>query len=148
MQKTETYQFNLIEGSDAFSQEPINENTKAMEAILAGLPKIQTGSYTGTGSFGEDNPNTITFDFVPKVVIFDLECENYYAALPYIWGGKKLSVLYSYETSTGGYSSLFNNNRVTVEGSTMSWYAEKILSGGQTVQLNTSGQTYRWVAMG
>ena len=38
MQKTETYQFNLIEGSDAFSQEPINENTKAMEAILAGLP--------------------------------------------------------------------------------------------------------------
>lgn len=148
MQKTETYQFNLIEGSDPFSQEPINENTKAMESILSGLPKIQTGSYVGTGTWGEDNPNTLTFDFTPKMVIFDLECENHYGAFPYIWGGKKLSVLYSYETSTGGYSSLFNNNRVTVEGSTMSWYADNILSGGQTIQLNTSGQTYRWIAIG
>ena len=69
MQKTETYQFNLIEGSDAFSQEPINENTKAMEAILAGLPRIQAGTYTGTGSSGKDYPNSLTFHFEPKLVM-------------------------------------------------------------------------------
>ena len=148
MQKTEIYQLNLIEGGDPFSQEPINENTRAMESILAGLPKIQTGSYVGTGTWGEENPNTITFDFVPKVVIFDLECEGHYAVFPYVWGGKKLSVLYSYETSAGGYSILYDHNVVTLEETTMSWYAERILSGGQTIQLNTAGQTYRWVAIG
>lgn len=147
MQYTEKYQFKLIEGSDAFSQEPINENTQAMEAILARLPRTQVGSYVGTGTFGEDNPNTLTFEFQPKVVLFDLECHNHYAVFPYIWGGKKLSVLHSFETSAGGYSSLFDN-RVTVEGNTMSWYTDNSLSGGETVQMNGSGMTYRYIAIG
>ena len=33
-------------------------------------PKIETGSYVGTGTYGESNPNTLTFGFVPKFVIF------------------------------------------------------------------------------
>ncbi len=30
------------------------------------IPKIATGSYIGTGTSGKDNPNELTFDFVPK----------------------------------------------------------------------------------
>lgn len=30
--------------------------------------KIETGSYVGTGTYGADNPNTLTFGFVPKVL--------------------------------------------------------------------------------
>ena len=33
-------------------------------------PKIETGSYVGTGTYGQGNPNTLTFEFVPKFVIF------------------------------------------------------------------------------
>ena len=31
-------------------------------------PKIETGSYIGTGTYGQANPNTLTFGFVPKFV--------------------------------------------------------------------------------
>ena len=31
--------------------------------------KIQTGSYIGTGTYGSNNPNTLTFDFEPKLLI-------------------------------------------------------------------------------
>ena len=33
-------------------------------------PKIETGSYVGTGTFGASKPNTLTFGFAPKFVIF------------------------------------------------------------------------------
>lgn len=33
-------------------------------------PKIEEGSYVGTGTYGSANPNTLTFGFVPKVVVF------------------------------------------------------------------------------
>lgn len=35
MQQTNTYQFNLIEGSDTFSPAPLNENMTKLEAALA-----------------------------------------------------------------------------------------------------------------
>ena len=32
-------------------------------------PKIATGSYVGTGTYGEDNPNSLTFDFEPRILV-------------------------------------------------------------------------------
>lgn len=32
--------------------------------------KIQTGSYTGTGTYGSSNPNSLTFNFSPKSIQF------------------------------------------------------------------------------
>lgn len=34
-----------------------------------GVPKIETGSYTGTGTYGTDNPNSLTLGFAPKWVL-------------------------------------------------------------------------------
>lgn len=33
------------------------------------VPVIYTTSYVGTGTYGSSNPNTLTFDFVPEMVI-------------------------------------------------------------------------------
>lgn len=33
------------------------------------MVNIETGSYVGTGTYGESNPNTLTFGFTPKLVI-------------------------------------------------------------------------------
>ena len=41
----------------------------AEQASALGFPKIQIGSYVGTGTYGVNNPNSLTFDFVPKFVI-------------------------------------------------------------------------------
>ena len=147
MQKTETYQFNLIEGSDPFSQEPINENTLAMETILAKLPRIQTGSYKGTGACGEEAPNSLTFDFIPKAVLISSDYP-YYAPMPYLWGEDHLSVLYAHRDSSGTDANLYQQNRVELEGSTMRWYLGPKIGGGEVIQLNAAGHTYRWVAVG
>ena len=37
-------------------------------ADLLGGAKIETGSYTGTGTYGNSNPNSLTFGFEPKIV--------------------------------------------------------------------------------
>ena len=37
------------------------------------LVKIVIGTYTGTGTYGSSNNNTLTFDFVPKVVIISAQ---------------------------------------------------------------------------
>ncbi|MDE6261449.1 MAG: hypothetical protein K2M42_11455 [Oscillospiraceae bacterium] len=81
MQQTETYQLNLIETSDTFSPEPLNENMEKVEAKFAGLDqadaalnsrvtvleghKIAVGSYTGGGS----QAYTVQVGFRPRAVI-------------------------------------------------------------------------------
>lgn len=84
MQQTETYKLNLIELSDKFSPDPLNENAQKLEAALfaetetrsgqtAGLEqrvavlesrKIAVGSFTGTGK-----DLTISLPFTPLAVI-------------------------------------------------------------------------------
>ena len=39
-------------------------------------PKIETGSYVGTGTYGDANPNTLTFGFAPKLVIIYERSQN------------------------------------------------------------------------
>lgn len=36
---------------------------------LGDKARVQFGSYVGTGTYGERNPNSLTFDFVPKMVV-------------------------------------------------------------------------------
>ena len=38
--------------------------------------RIETGSYVGTGTYGANNPNTLTFGFVPKLVIIYERSQN------------------------------------------------------------------------
>lgn len=42
---------------------------EAVEQVRAAIPRIQIGSYVGTGTYGEENPTALTFDFEPKLII-------------------------------------------------------------------------------
>lgn len=56
---------------------PENENLvecvdgalKTLAGTALGLAKIATGSYVGTGLYGENNPVELTFDFEPKMLV-------------------------------------------------------------------------------
>ena len=88
MRKTETYQFNLVEPSDTFSPEPLNQNMEAVEQALDALSgrnddadaqasalakrvstleqhRFTTGTYKGIGG----TEQTIYVGFTPKCVI-------------------------------------------------------------------------------
>lgn len=112
-----------------------------------GYARIAAGSYTGTGASGEDSPNTLTFDFQPKVVIIDTAGQNNYAAIPYVWGSDILTVVYSRTTTTSVFAHTYRN-KVTLSGNTMSWFAFEFESGGDYPQLNAKNTVYRYVAIG
>ena len=90
---------------------------------------VASGSYVGTGTYGKNNPNSITFDFEPKLVILQGD-----ATVIMIRGTSKAT----YYTTTSYSLTL------TWSGNVLSWY--NVESAGR--QFNTSGDTYHWVAIG
>ena len=82
MQHTEHYDLNIIETSDAFSPEALNENTRKLDGLVT---QIVAGSYNG------DNADTRNFDlgFKPRAVL--LFREDGCTFVPYnIYGGLAL----------------------------------------------------------
>ena len=106
--------------------------------------KIATGSYTGTGTYGSSNPNSITFPFVPKVVIVtknaSLFPDSGYIIEAFIW-----------TTGIAGYSferGYAFTAKMELSGKTLKWYVDSTRYNYSREQLNISGIIYRWVAFG
>lgn len=122
---------------------------------LGAKVQIATGSYVGTGTYGADNPNTLTFDFAPKSLFLFAEVTSGAKVMygigsganadnsAYIWGipcrtGESYNVSY--------YSGKYNTVTVSADGKTISWVAGyNVDSGGQ---FNVSGWTYHYIAIG
>lgn len=86
---------------------------------LVGAAVISVGTYTGTGTFGQDNPNTLEFPTAPTVVT--------------IYGAGQTLAISSTETSGTAY----------ISGNTATWYSETSAAD----QLNSQGVTYSYVAI-
>ena len=99
---------------------------------LGNKMRIETGSYVGTGKYGKNNPNTLTFGFEPKFVIIGMDRGGIYIDF-YFWGNIGLS----------GANNYASENIVSISNHTMSWYHPSDVSG----QLNSSGREYRYIAI-
>lgn len=102
--------------------------------------KIATGSYTGTGTYGASNPNSLTFEFEPKV-LFIAPVTNYSGALNYqsvFWKGMTSFPTYIGSADTG-------MSVVVSWGTTVSWYTNGSYANRQ---LNDSGTSYAYIAIG
>ena len=95
---------------------------KALELLLplVNSAVIQVGAYEGTGTFGVDNPNTLTFNQKPVVVT--------------IYGGGQTLVISNTDTDSPAY----------INGKTARWYSTE----SAAAQMNTDGTTYSYVAVG
>ena len=106
--------------------------------------KIVSGSYTGTGTYGSDNKNSLTFDGTPKLLVVT-------AAVSSSYGGSKTHSQMIYVSGVrGSIASLITNGSdvfasVTASGSgkTVSWYS----ADGAAQQLNVSGTKYYYIAI-
>lgn len=114
--------------------------------------KIETGSYVGTGKYGESNPNSITFSFAPKMVfmlkdkyelLFGCKGDatgNYRFFLP----------MYLMDTTYKGNQGFTNGRNQTYygkrseDGKTLYWYHDSTA----TAQLNSSVCEYYYLAIG
>lgn len=110
-------------------------------------PKIATGSYTGTGVYGADNPNSITFSFVPKVVMI---CGDSYQLLFGTSYGFHPVFGVLWDQLSSEYKSIASNQygsmSVKVTDKTLSWYDKSTDGTAAASQLNASGIVYRYVA--
>ena len=116
---------------------------------LLPFARISSGTYVGDGAAGIDNPNSLTFDFVPKIVFVSSE-ESATSASPTISGSinggfawikgmtKGLSYGHKYSDGFGAFGV-----KLTWNNKTVSWY-----NADSTYQLNQSGKTYYYVAIG
>lgn len=136
---------NLSEPSEAY-----DATTKSyVDNLIAGAARVQVVSYVGTGTYGSSNPNSLTFDFVPKV-----------AMMLYRFNGSDInnSAIYSrffpLTTLTTSYKDVYfaqltsngNNGRMKIseDRKTVSWFN----THGAYYQENESGMTYVVAAIG
>ena len=114
---------------------------------------IETGSYVGTGTSGSSNPNTLTFGFEPHVVfVAGMSNSN-----PGTGGDDNVEVgLFfpdilqeAYKASSyfliGRSGSQYYCAKFEDATNTLSWY---YYASGASSQLNYSGKTYFYVAIG
>ena len=120
-------------GGDAVPDDVLN----AIKTLINGAnanadakAQIATGSYTGTGTYGASNPNSLTFDFEPKLVIV-------HGGLYY------LVAVYSQGRATAVYLSVSKTCWLTWDENALSWQGENA-----EYQLNLSNVVYNYIAIG
>lgn len=114
-----------------------NEDCKSIKdsgydvRILNNVAHVVTGSYTGSGKYGESNPNTLTFDTIPKLVVIVGTGGGY------IIPQRGVGIVNNFITG-------ISNNTITVStsGNTISWHS----NAGAKEQLSQSGSEYAYVA--
>ena len=95
--------------------------------------RIAKGEYTGTGTYGKDNPVTLTFPFEPiLVLVVSTESSPTYAFFARNCNGYRIG------SDTGAFNStLWDRNSII-------WFS----SSGQYPNMNTSGHIYQYIALG
>lgn len=108
------------------------------------FPKIEIGSYIGTGTFLSSSPNTLTFPFTPIIwgVFRMVSTGGVDLSLPNIilWDNDYKNMNVSMYTRSDSTTTQF----VTINGNSVSWYSS---SSGEH-QLNAKGTTYHYFAIG
>lgn len=96
---------------------------------------VAYSEYWGTGAYGEGNPNSLSFNFVPKfLVVASASSFNMIIAV----GGE------IYAPSVGSWWDSSAFVRTTWDGNTITWYSVK----NELHQLNQSGHKYLYFAIG
>lgn len=117
-------------------QTPTGTNVTDEVAQALGSVKVETGSYTGTGTYGSSNPNTLTFDGPPFVVY--IRANDMSAAFVYLMYVKGLSDQSRYSYTNGDLVDL----TTTLNGNTLSYYTNDSYK-----QNNASGIEYVYFAI-
>ena len=134
----------------------ITPSNLATQASALGFAKIQTGSYVGTGTYGRDNPCSLTFDFAPKFIIFTNErlSSGGYDSMYLSSDADKNFIMINTQILTTTYvagtgfgmalNDLMPYGAKSENGKIIYWFSES--SAGY--QFNHQNSTYYWVAFG
>ena len=114
--------------------------------------KIETGSYVGTGAVGSSNPNSLTFSFVPKLVMFTKVTDSNnveYNSGYFLSSNNPCPVVFDLTNLSNIFTKSYMGAReiyCKLNDKTFSWYYNSTSNPGY--QLNASKYTYHYVAIG
>lgn len=118
-----------VEGLDPIVAQMVGSALQISLSGDIGGAKVETGSYVGTGTYGESSPNTVQVPFKTKVFMV----------------GKATGTQYEDAAIWFGQTTVINGRSIfTVTDTSVSWYSDKYVDR----QMNTSGQKYCWAAIG
>lgn len=126
------------------SEDPtVNEALLKIFNTANSKARIVTGNYVGTGTYGPKNPCSLTFDFTPKIVLMHMGGTHAYSdsthCMVFVW-----NITNTFDVGSAGDS----RNSVTYSGNTISWYNTTGNLASAGAQLNGSGTTYWYTAIG
>lgn len=107
---------------------------------LGDKTRVQVISYVGTGTYGADNPCSITADFPIKVAI----SLYHYISGSIFMISDELSVNYTPDKGFDNNNANYSFGKKSHDGKTLTWYSTR----GQDAQFNNSGYTYYFLAIG
>lgn len=105
---------------------------------LGDKARVQVLSYVGTGTYGSSNPNSLTFDFVPKMVHIHRKAKNendYYFCDFFLFYGIESDLTTTYGSGW---------NTINWNAKTVSWYSTE----NAQQQMNHSGEKFTAIAIG
>ena len=144
MQRTQNYNLCQWEAEDRILRSDFNADNQKIDAALAaaGNCHIVTGSYVGTGPWGSEHPNTLTFDFEPKALVI-------------LGGYTSLAVFikpYDRAYTRGQTGDGADIVRTTWTVNSVSWYADisnaNLASTATQNQMNRDNVPYTYFAIG
>lgn len=139
----------LDDASGATGKKVTMANLVAYLSGLMGGARIQTGSYVGTGTYGSSNPCSLTFDFVPQLVIIWGQEAAGYSTTVKVELMENLYYVQHYNNSSFGTTVGAGKN--TNVGYILQWNKTiKFYAGNQSneYQPNKSNITYNYIAFG
>jgi hypothetical protein len=113
--------------------------SEAFTALAGKFLRIATGSYTGDGTAGSGNAQTLNFDFEPKLVIIQGNYEDFENGLIAVSGVTTIGSVF-----TSNDSGVFLNVTASWGADSFTWYS----STAAEKQMNESGKTYYYIAFG
>ena len=137
--KTEHLNLHAWAKNDQVLMEEFNENFQKLDQEVGGCARAYTGTYTGTGTYGSGNLNSITFPFEPKFVFITSQNGELYQAMIAIRG---MTGAYVYQSVLN--SDYYYRAAITWSGNTMKWYSTQ----SAYYQLNYSNLKYFYFAIG
>ncbi len=112
---------------------------------LGDKARVQVVSYVGTGTYGSSNPNSLTFDFVPKILFIKDDNEGQYYICLTLFGTRLTDTYkdYTFFDATGNmnYPSASYARK---KGKNIQWYSLR----NAYVQANGPGLKYIAIAIG
>ena len=142
MTQTTNFQLNQWSPEDYVRRTDFNADNAKIDAALAaaGNCTIETGKYTGTGTAGANNPNSLSFQSLPQIVFLNIQEATDYNSVPeYYILFRGCSKAIGFETS--------DKCTISWNEKTLSWYTTSTRSDAAKYQFNTKDKVYQYIAI-